>query len=575
MTLLAPYGGWLTAPWTGGEAWQMLPMAMAWLADLPAARLSLPSLLTLFALYAESHYRIGRLPSRLFRRMPEIILDLPHRLAPGAAMPLLLIIKEAQRFPVELVALQVRISREGTPVLNHCLELHGEAVAERLWWRLFELPALPAAGPVLVAAQLQVRRSGRLHTITIDNYPGLSHAPLSIWLDHDPWPGDDRWFFGDLHYHSHLTDDQVEFGAPPAAAARMAAALGLAFFAVTDHSYDLDDYWDDCRRSDDQLGKWHWLQRFVAEHNSAGKSPVIIAGEELSAGNSRGRNVHFLLLNEPRFFAGWGDSAEKWLRTRPQWPVEKVLDQLEPGSLAFAAHAESRPPLLQRLFLGRDHWRMEDYRHARLNGVQMWNSLNDPALERGIAAWRELLLAGHRPVLIGGNDAHGDFGRWRQIAIPFFTLKERDEHLFGQVRTGVRRGAGPPDAGEILAALRAGEVIVTSGPSAWMQLQDAHGRQHQIGARCDGPAQRLQVHADSSPAFGPLTRVELIIGDPGRKKETRRTLLERPSGLYTFRGEWKAPDLPRRGYLRLEISSHRAGCEYRCYSNPIFTTAEL
>lgn len=569
----APYSGGLSALWTGGDPGQMLTLALAWLTDLPGSRLLLPSLLTLFALYAESHYRMGFLPSRLFRRMPEIILDVPHRLTPGAAIPLLLLIKEAQRFPVELVAAEVRVTREGALLWEQRLELGGEVVTERLWWRILELPAPMAIGPLQVEARLEVLRGGRLHTIITDNYPGLSHAPLSIWLDRDPWPGDDHWFFGDLHYHSHLTDDQVEFGAPPAAAARMAAALGLAFIAVTDHSYDLDDHWDDCRRSDSQLGKWRWLQQFVAEHNRSGISPVIIAGEELSAGNARGRNVHFLLLNEPRFFAGWGDSAEKWLRTRPQWQVREVLDQLEHSSLAFAAHAESRPPLLQRLFLGRDHWRPEDYQHPRLDGVQMWNSLHDPALERGIAAWRELLLAGRRPVLIGGNDAHGDFGRWRQIAIPLFTIMERDEHLFGQVRTGVRRGAHPPSVAEILTALRAGEVIVTSGPSAWMQLQDLHGSLHRIGATCRGPAQQLQVEANSSPAFGPLTRVELCIGDLDRKKETRRTLLEHPSGAYFFRAEWTAEDLPPSGYLRLEISSQRAGCDYRCYSNPIFTAA--
>ncbi len=541
-------------------------MIVPGLADSP-----LPALLMIgFFLYVETHFRIGRLPSRYFRRQPEILFDIPHRIAPGADLPLLLILKDADRYPVELCSISVAVKQKGEIIFNTRLTLGDEKVDQPLWWRCFPLPFRGFEGEVGVEPMLTFRSGGRTLEVNVDNYPSLSHAPLNCRLDRDQLPGAERWLYGDLHYHSHLTSDQVEFGAPPAAAAAMAAAMGLDFFAVTDHSYDLDDRWDDYLKNDEELVKWKWLQDFVREWNGGGKHPLIIPGEELSAGNSRRRNVHFLLYNEPVFFPGWGDSAEKWLQTRPQWTVRRVLEALSPQALAFAGHAASAPPRLQRLFLGRDHWRAADYEHPRLDGVQMWNRLHDPSLSRGLAAWQKLLLAGRRPVLIGGNDAHGDFGRWRQISLPFFSLKEKEEHLFGQVRTGILRPYGSAALPDLLQALRAGRCLVTSGPSLWLELIPEAGPPCTVGDTCTSTPKRLLITAVSTPSFGPLTRVTLCIGDLQRKKETRRSLPIGPTGSMNLTLDESAPDLPGQGYLRLEVSSTRQDTPFHCFSNPIY-----
>ena len=523
-----------------------------------------------YFLYVETHFRIGRLPSFYFRRMPEILFDLPHRINPGSELPLLLLIKDADRFPIELAKLHITIKKMNKLIFRKELELDTRRVDQSLWWQLFTLPALAATGVVEVEPVLICRRNGRLVHICIDNYPTLSHAPLKVLLDSDELPGNKRWHYGDLHYHSHLTSDQVEFGAPPEIAAAMARAMGLEFLAVTDHSYDLDDCWEDYLSNDDALGKWEWLQTFVKDWNTEKKRPVILAGEELSAGNSRNRNVHFLLLEEPRFFPGWGDSAERWLRIRPQWTIRRILEELSEKSLSFASHGETRPPRLQRLFLGRDHWRLADYVHPRLTGVQMWNSLRDVSLERGIAVWRNLLLSGRQPVLIAGNDAHGDFGRWRQIAIPHVMLREGADHLFGQVRTGILRDEEKLSPDMLVRALRSGRCMVTNGPAAWIELVDCAHSRHSIGSSCSWPPDALAIQVDSSPAFGPLTSAVLCIGDLQEKKETRLPLSLKPSGLMHYRMEWSARTLPGRGYIRLEASSLCNGITYHCITNPIY-----
>ncbi|HNW59530.1 MAG TPA: CehA/McbA family metallohydrolase [bacterium] len=529
-----------------------------------------PAFLAGFFLYVETHFRIARLPSRYFARRAEILFDLPHRLAPGRTLPLFLLIKDADRYPVELVQIQVAIKRGDEILGDETIDLNGELVRQALWWRTFQLQLPQVDGALRVEPVLVCHQAGRLRRIRVDDYATLSHAPLKVWRDADDLPGSCHWCFGDLHYHSHLTSDQVEFGAPPQAAAAAATAMGLEFFAVTDHSYDLDDLWEEYLRADPKLGKWRWLQEFVRSWNEDGGQPVILAGEELSAGNSRGRNVHFLLLDEPEFYPGWGDSAEKWLHIRPQWRIKAVLERLTGASLAFAAHAESRPPRLQRLFLGRDHWRDADYAHARLNGVQMWNSLHDRSLKRGLAVWKRLLLSGRRPVLIGGNDAHGDFGRWRQIALPHLTLQEKEEHLFGQVRTGVARPSGRLTVSALLSSLRAGRCLVTSGPAATIALTGPGQARWETGDTCTAPPHALVIAAESTPAFGPLTAVTLCIGDLRQKKETRRSLPIGTAGSMSWRLEETAPALPGHGYLRLEVSSRHHATTCRCFTNPLY-----
>jgi hypothetical protein len=528
------------------------------------------ALFLIFFLYVETHFRIGRMPSRYFKKMPEILFDLPHRIGPDQDLPLLLFIKDAHLYPVELLRLEITLKRAGETLFSYSTGLGEEEVRQPFWWRSFSLPLRIEEGAVEAEPILIGRRNGQDFAVRVDNYPTLSQAPLKLWIDGNGLPGRELWSFGDLHYHSHLTSDQVEFGAPPEAAALVADAMGLEFLAVTDHSYDLDDCWDDYLRRDASLEKWQWLQEFTRRWNGEKNNPVIIPGEELSAGNSRGRTVHFLLLNEPLFFPGWGDSAEKWFQTRPQWSIGKVLERLGEKSLAFAGHAESRPPRLQRLFLGRDHWRPADYEHPRLNGVQMWNSLHDASFERGLATWRRLLLSGRRPVLIGGNDAHGDFGRWRQVTIPHLSLQEKEEHLFGQIRTGILRPEGKVDLDAVLQALRGGRCMITSGPSAWMALIDETGQECSIGSTCLKKPQRLLIRAGSSSAYGPLTSFGLCIGDLAQKQEIRKPLPMGPADSMQLEMALPANELPGRGYLRLEVTSERDGHLYRCFTNPVY-----
>ncbi|MBN2089185.1 hypothetical protein JW964_06215, partial [candidate division KSB1 bacterium] len=53
-------------------------------------------------LYAETHYSFKCIYSRLKKNEPEIILDVPFRIEPDQAIPILLLCKDADVFPVFL-----------------------------------------------------------------------------------------------------------------------------------------------------------------------------------------------------------------------------------------------------------------------------------------------------------------------------------------------------------------------------------------------------------------------------------------------------------------------------------------
>lgn len=486
----------------------------------PALLLTLP-----LWLYAEIHYRFKGVPSRLFMKEPEIIADIPHRLEPDSPLPILLIVKDAKRFPIRLHRVTAGISdaegrRHHALLFEQPLSLH-----DYYWWQLKEI-ALPAR----LAGQLQVnvvfeyevlsgkhRAAGRVKRAVNDNYRGVSHAPLMTYAAAEPLPVLPGYLSGDVHYHSDGTDDQVEFGAPLHATAVMARAMGLQFFAVTDHSYDIDDLPGDYLANDPQLQRWHAQRREIAEWNAQRAGVTILPGEEVTCANRRGRNVHFLILGHPHFLPGSGDSAERWFRTGAELSVEQVLSRLDSDAAAFAAHLGVRTPLLEWLLLRRGRWYPEDTNHGRLDGLQIWNGHTHGAAE-GLLAWREMLLAGRKVTVAAGNDAHGNFGRFRQVSFPFLRMREHCLNLFGRARTVVRCPANG-DSDQIIAALRKGNSCISTGPVIQLRVINRSDESFAMGETVRGTVAAVNVMAVSSHEFGELENLRIWYGDVARRRE--------------------------------------------------------
>jgi hypothetical protein len=172
--------------------------------------------------------------------------------------------------------------------------------------------------------------------------------------------------------------------------------------------------------------------------------------------------VHLCGANLTRFIPGSLDGARGGCRKAPQLTIQETISEIhDQGGIAFAAHPGSRKTLMQSLFLRRGHWEDADC-SGTLDGFQAYNGSFSNAWKRGLDLWIDMLKKGYRVPLLAGNDAHGDFNRYRSIKTPFFSIFESTERYFGNGKTGVYvRCTGKE---ELIDAVKAGKTFVSNGP---------------------------------------------------------------------------------------------------------------
>jgi hypothetical protein len=515
-------------------------------------------------LYAETHYTFRYFGSLLKRREPEVLADAPWRIEPNVPIPVLCLIKDANLFPVHLAAISVRVLYPSGRLDEHAFSFR-TSMAEPLWHTILHF--VPhEQGVVFVDVAFRIRTKRKERVIHNDNYRTASHAPLRIRVSSEPLPRDAGWYYGEPHFHTTYSNDQVEFGAPLGAAVSLAKAMGLHWLAATDHSYDLDDLQDNPLESDPALGLWHQMRAEVLEANRTHRDFVALAGEEISCGNDKGRNIHLLALGTDRFVEGAGDSAERWLRTRPEWTAAEAIEKVNlGGGIAYAAHPAERTPFFQWLLIRRGRWSASDLAHPVLRGVQIWNGERTHGLRNGRSQWVRLLLDGHRKHILGGNDAHGNFNRFRQIGIPFVAMRESDRQLFGRVRTGVFVGGDLTDQA-VLDALRNGRSIVTDGPFLGIGFRDEADCATAIGRTSRGPAFDLRIQGRTSDEFGAWEELVLYHGNLGRREETTPVRLGGADLKRTFVREVSVAGTGP-GYIRAEARTTKG---HLCMTNPVW-----
>ena len=527
-------------------------------------------------LYVEMHYRWWPLPSRYFRREPEILADAPHRLEPGRHLPLLLLVKDAHRYPLRLDRVEVRLDTDQEQAPSEEFSI-GEMLSGPWWHRIIMLDRPRQSGDVSLWVTFHYTVRGKARSCVNHNLPALRPTPLRVHLASEPLPGEDV-VWGDLHTHTALTDDMIEFGSPLEATRAAATALGLGFVCATDHSYDLDDLPGQWRASDPKLTKWHTSRQQIAQLNTQEGGALIVPGEEVSVRNTLDRNIHTLVLGHPHFLPGSGDGGERLSSRRSELDLPGLVQALagestdgnsaEPNAnhpgVAIAAHPYAPVPFAQWAILNRGLWQKFDALTPGISGLQILNGQLDPGFFHGVAAWIELLLQGHRKFIYAGSDAHGDFNLHRQIRLLFMSLWERGNHVMGTCRTGVL-GAPPGDMNAILAGLAAGRCIISNGPFINLTAT-SNGRTAAIGETLQAREATVRLELASTEEFGPLAGYRLIRGRVGAADE--ETVVEAPLEGEQLAASWSGTVTVGAGttYLRGEVESwlpegRRAGGE--------------
>jgi len=232
-------------------------------------------------LYPEIHYHLGLIYPLYFRRLPEIIADLPYRI--NIKREILLIIKDAHKFPILLDRVIITIlSKEINIQKEIKLKL---SLQDKYFSKIItlDIPEIDISQSAEISITFYITRvkDGREFVIKNDDLPGL-HNKLNTLLSREPLPSLPDWYAGEPHFHSDFTEDQAEFGADVNSAVKLAKRMGIDWLFTTDHSYDLDDEKDN----------------YTDE-----KFPVLF-GEELSCGNLNNQNIHLLIVNNENFIRG-------------------------------------------------------------------------------------------------------------------------------------------------------------------------------------------------------------------------------------------------------------------------------
>lgn len=546
--------------------------------DFPALWLLVPVLG-----YLEMHYRFPFFPfSRYFRREPEIVTDAPHRLDPGQSLPITLIIKDADKYPIILKKIELDITSEsGTTetiekTYNRRIQTHW--FSDIIDWK----PGENTSGFVSITPKIHYVIRGKNRTTQTHNVRNSPDFSLQTYIDPDPLPGSDKFLWGDLHYHSEYTEDYVEFGAPLEATQRTAKALGLNFVAITDHSYDLDDLPGKWTENDPDQARWHESrERIRALNRKRNEQTVLLPAEEVTTFNAHRENVHTLLLNHPDYFPGSGDSAEQFFQTDSEHTVTDIADATTDTSAAIAAHPFVKTSILERILLRRGRWTRADNQISGLTGFQILNGAWDAATEEGIRIWTQLLLQGEKRFVFAGNDAHGNFNRFHQIRLPMISTHQHDHQILGQCRTGILVDRSESLTSEtIVNSIKRGQAIITDGPSLNIVVKSESSGVHSgFGDMSPAGSLIIDLNAESSSNFGNIQRITVYRGLIGNYAED--VLFDQSfdaSGasnpgesfhnILSFSHTWDVSA----GYIRGELITTN---QRRCLTNPIWIQSGL
>ena len=530
-------------------------------------------------LYTEMHYRFKYFPfSRYFRREPEILADAPFRLDPGKPLPVLILVKDADKYPIILSSIDIELISKNGNRKNFKYKKDVE-INDRWWYETIFLDVDKHSGMCKINVVFTYEINGKIKSCINHNLKTSPEKPLSVFISNDPLPGVDKgWRWGDLHYHSSYTEDFVEFGAPLEATQLSAKALGLSFVCITDHSYDIDKLPDSWWSKDINLTKWKEFLKEVNELNKPEK-PVLIPGEEVTTSNSGNKNVHTLVLNHPEFLPGSGDGAEKWFRTKTELSIKNTIKIKKENTLIIASHPREPFSFLGRLFLNRGTWHQTDLELNGLNGFEILNGQFNDGFYKGLNDWIDILLKKQKSFIYAGNDAHGNFNRFRQIKIPMLTTWNNLNYIFGKCRTGILPSGSPAqhpvdNIDSIIQSLKQGKCVISDGPLLSLIAENST-ESVTLGDTINGSNIKIKIGNDSTVEFGELTEVTLYLGNFRTAKETvvfthrfdLNSFSETLDFSYNFHGI--------SGYIRGKLVSTIDERDHTCYTNPIWVNYPL
>jgi hypothetical protein len=434
-------------------------------------------------------------------------------------------------------------------------------------------------------------------------------------------PRVDDWYYGDNHYHSEFTDNPAEYGGPLSMTAKVAKAVGFSWVTVTDHSYCLTHPPKGQKPED----RWLSYKMAVQKTNETQKDILLCAAEEITFSRPI-IGLHLLSFGNPfvedEQLAGFGSlTFEQVLQkiTGNGAPAKGFLFAAHPASSGYVwedRHYEiATRPEWEDVFAGlqvfneKIAYRCTTTLSAGDESLEPFDLLDEDSRQR---PWSKELQEGledhwvkkfllpslqtytktgrlRKYFILAGSDAHMDFNYSLRPHLPFLVAYLND-NAFGKARSLVylpKQGGEALTEANLYDALRNGKVLLTDGPVVLFQLKiEGEAQVYRFGETITLPPGKnleLSVEWHSSPEFGPIQEIDIILGSPKGEKNISSQIRfpsfrKKETGLdgqiiHPFTNWTLSPC-----YLRLEavsmIDPQTGEGLFGCFTNPIWIVAQ-
>jgi hypothetical protein len=391
-----------------------------------------------------------------------------------------------------------------------------------------------------------MKRGKKTNTIINDNLPGSSKLSFSCFISDEPLPGHEYCSLGDMHVHSHYSQSHVEFGPPIEIIDLLSKCYGIDFVVITDHSYDLACSMTDYLKPDCRLPRWDSIFKDVSNKKF---NTIVVLGEEISCLNSKGKAVHLCGIGIQKYISGTMDGARRTAMDK-QLSIAEVISELHSQQgVAFAAHPGSKMGIFQRLFLKRGNWEQRDCSFP-LDGIQGINNGFGKNWAKAKSLWIKELKKGHKLSLAAGNDCHGDFNRYRYLAVPFVSIGESFHRYFSNAMTGIYQNISSQQ--DVIQGLKKGKTFVTTGPYLCIGASTSPFESIVSNEEYDLTNKELSIAIISSPEFGLPYCIRLFYGDMRQNPETMIFCKYFNKKHYTVIENLPGLKVADRGYVRAE-----------------------
>ncbi|MBP7462290.1 MAG: T9SS type A sorting domain-containing protein [Candidatus Delongbacteria bacterium] len=505
----------------------------------------------------------------------DVLADCPWRLEPDRnVLPVMIQVKDAGDNIADYDIEYVSVRYDGQEIYRRDYHFKVTNQVYNLyqvgdWYDIIEVPTVNLPRNQLISLIVKIKENGEWY-----DPDGDTEMEIRTWLSDYPLPQLPEWKAGDIHFHSHLTDNEFEFGGPAMMAKTAGRAIGLGYITLTDHAVDMN------------ATKYNYMMRLCDSLSDT--SLVLLAGEEVSAKNYEGHYLHTLVYNQKQHIVGSEISAPGY--TREGYYIHEIVSRmLADSAYLFIAHPEIGQFRWEIPLFGwsidRGMTRDQDYMTPGLHGIQIWNTRRQienwyENLITGLDKWRGLLAEGRRIVISAGSDAHGDFSYSRLYTTSSYPNVANDwSNAMGRVRTYLYSPS--PSPAILHRALQTGQSICSDGPlTELMLVQDNDTTRLGHELLVDSPNPRILIRMISTPEFGRIDSCLLIQGHIFPSDSQIDDWFEVPVNMVSepvYLGSLSLPLLPRlipgQPYtLRLEANTDLAmdGITHRCYTNPIW-----